>query len=166
MGLVIASAGITAPGRSLLRAVTGLWPAFAVLRDGQQFVAPLALAEALGFGLVVAWAPPRAPTARPAQGDPARAGGYRPRADRPGLVIAAAALLAPYCCCPGWRGERPGRCARSGTRPAGWPRPPDRRQPRLRGDVLLLPWAAVPAPGLERWPDHAGPVAAAAIAAR
>ena len=55
-GLVIAGIGITAPGRALLRAATQLWPGFSVIRDGQQFVAPLALAEALGFGLAVAWA--------------------------------------------------------------------------------------------------------------
>ncbi len=34
----------------------GAWPGFAVLRDAQQFVAPLALAEAAGLGMVVAWA--------------------------------------------------------------------------------------------------------------
>jgi hypothetical protein len=55
-GLVIASIGITALGRALLRAATQLWPGFSIVRDGQQFVAPLALAEALGFGLAVAWA--------------------------------------------------------------------------------------------------------------
>jgi len=30
-------------------------PAFAILRDAQQFIAPLALAEAIGFGLAVTW---------------------------------------------------------------------------------------------------------------
>jgi len=53
MGLLIASVGITAAGRDLLRAAMDAWPGFAVLRDGQQFVAPLALAEAIGFGLLV-----------------------------------------------------------------------------------------------------------------
>ena len=67
-GLVIASIGITGLGRELLRAATGLWPGFSVLRDGQQFAAPLALAEAAGFGLAVAWAirPRAARTARAA----------------------------------------------------------------------------------------------------
>ena len=55
-GLAVASIGVTAPGRDLLRAVIGLWPGIAVFRDAQQFVAPLALAEAAGLGLVVAWA--------------------------------------------------------------------------------------------------------------
>src|SRR5215469_10062275 len=55
-GLLIACVGVTAPGRDLLRSVTSAWPGVAVLRDAQQFVAPLALAEAAGFGVVVAWA--------------------------------------------------------------------------------------------------------------
>ena len=52
-GLVIACLGLTGPGRDLLRSMIAAWPGFAVLRDAQQFVAPLALAEATGFGLVV-----------------------------------------------------------------------------------------------------------------
>jgi hypothetical protein len=55
-GLVIAGLGATAPGRDLLRALGSFWPGFAVLRDGQQFIAPLALAEALGAGLLARWA--------------------------------------------------------------------------------------------------------------
>jgi len=50
-GLVIACLGLTAPGRDLLRSV----PIASVLRDGQQFTAPLALAEATGFGVAVSW---------------------------------------------------------------------------------------------------------------
>ena len=50
-GLVIACLGVTAVGRDLLRSAISAWPGFAVLRDAQQFVAPLALAEAVGFGL-------------------------------------------------------------------------------------------------------------------
>ena len=53
-GLVIAALGVTAAGRDLLRSLIGAWPGLAVLRDAQQFVAPLALAEAVGFGLAVA----------------------------------------------------------------------------------------------------------------
>ena len=53
--LVIASLGVTAPGRALLRGAITLWPGFAVLRDAQQFIAPLALAEAIGLGLAVSW---------------------------------------------------------------------------------------------------------------
>ena len=43
---MIACIGVTAPGRALLRGAIGCWPGFAILRDAQQFIAPLALAEA------------------------------------------------------------------------------------------------------------------------
>ncbi len=52
-GLVIAALGVTAPGRDLLRSLIAAWPGFAVLRDAQQFIAPLALLESVGFGLAV-----------------------------------------------------------------------------------------------------------------
>jgi hypothetical protein len=69
-GLVIAGLGIIGPGRDLLRAMGTAWPGFAVLRDGQQFTAPLALAEALGAGLLVAWVARRRESRAP---DPSRA---------------------------------------------------------------------------------------------
>ena len=53
-GLVIAALGVTALGRDLLRSLIAAWPGFAVLRDAQQFIAPLALLESVGFGLAVA----------------------------------------------------------------------------------------------------------------
>jgi len=53
-GLLVALIGAVRFGQDLLRAMIVFWPGFAVLRDGQQFVAPLALAEAAGLGLVVA----------------------------------------------------------------------------------------------------------------
>jgi hypothetical protein len=52
-GLVIAALGVTALGRDLLRSLIAAWPGFAVLRDAQQFIAPLALLESVGFGLAV-----------------------------------------------------------------------------------------------------------------
>jgi hypothetical protein len=118
-GLLIASAGVTAPGRDLLRSATAAWPGFAVLRDGQQFAAPLALAEAAGFGLLVAWA------ARP-----------------PGTAIGLVALVAPVLLLPGLAWGAAGRL-HPVWYPADWlaaaraidaaPGP---------GAVLLLPWAA------------------------
>ena len=54
VGLMLAALGVTAPGRDLLRSLIAAWPGVAILRDAQQFVAPLALAEAVGFGLAVA----------------------------------------------------------------------------------------------------------------
>jgi hypothetical protein len=52
-GLAIAALGVTALGRDLLRSLIAAWPGFAVLRDAQQFIAPLALLESVGFGLAV-----------------------------------------------------------------------------------------------------------------
>ncbi|WP_198653082.1 hypothetical protein [Actinocorallia populi] len=49
LGLGLASIGITAPGRALLRTLVDLWPAFGVLRDAHLYIAPLALALALGL---------------------------------------------------------------------------------------------------------------------
>ncbi|GAB3962626.1 hypothetical protein GCM10029978_018500 [Actinoallomurus acanthiterrae] len=51
VGLVVAALGAVAPG--VLRGAIGLWPGFAVLRDGQQYVAPLALVVAVGIGMAV-----------------------------------------------------------------------------------------------------------------
>ena len=159
-GLVVASVGVTAPGRELLRAATALWPGLAVLRDGQQFVAPLALAEALGAGLVVAWAaspsPLRATTAQ-RDSDGRQAGGVR--ADRPGLAIAVALLLAPVLLLPGLAWGAAGRL-RPVWYPADWlaaARVIDGS--RAPGQVLLLPWAAYRRPAwnggrtvLDPWP--------------
>jgi hypothetical protein len=149
-GLAIASAGITAPGQDLLRAMTGLWPGFAILRDGQQFVAPLALALALGAGLLVAWAArPRASAAAEDQS----------RTDRPGLIIAVAAVLAPVLLLPGLAWGAAGR-----LRPAGYPAAwlsaaATIDASRTPGKVLLLPWAAYRRPAwnggramLDPWP--------------
>jgi hypothetical protein len=149
-GLAIAAAGATAPGQALLTAMTRLWPGFAILRDGQQFVAPLALLEALGAGLLVAW------VARPRQA----AGESRPArlpADR--LVIAVAVLLAPVLLLPGLAWGAAGRL-RPVWYPAAWQsvaRVID--DSRAKGDVLLLPWAAYRRPAwngdralLDPWP--------------
>ncbi len=65
-GLLLAALGIIAPGRDLLRSLIAVFPGFAVLRDAQQFVAPLALLESLGLGLAVAAALNPAPLRRKA----------------------------------------------------------------------------------------------------
>ncbi|MGN9836961.1 hypothetical protein ACTMTI_02440 [Nonomuraea sp. H19] len=54
IGFAIACLGVTAPGRAALRWLVELWGGFAVLRDAQQFVAPLALLAAVGLGLLAA----------------------------------------------------------------------------------------------------------------
>jgi hypothetical protein len=170
-GFVAASLGVTAPGRELLRAATVLWPGFAVLRDGQQFVAPLALAEALGAGLVVAWAADprvagrlRAKITQQESGDrqPGSGGdrlGRSGRPDRPGLAIAVALLLAPVLLLPGLAWGAAGRL-RPVWYPAGWLDAAQTiDQSRARGAVLLLPWAAYRRPAwnggrtvLDPWP--------------
>jgi hypothetical protein len=159
-GLVAASLGVTAPGRELLRAATVLWPGFAVLRDGQQFVAPLALAEALGAGLVVAWAAgPSAPREKIAQRDHGDRQAGDMRHDRPGVAIAVALLLAPVLLLPGLAWGAAGRL-RPVWYPADWlaaARVIDGS--RAQGQVLLLPWAAYRRPAwnggrtvLDPWP--------------
>jgi hypothetical protein len=164
-GLVIASIGVTAPGRALLQAAIGRWAGFAVLRDGQQFVAPLALAEAVGLGLAVTWAMRCGVSAQPAQPDrPARPaepdGRAQPaRPDRPGLAIGVAVLLAPVLLLPGLAWGAAGRL-HPAWYPAGWlaaTRMID--ESRAPGDVLLLPWAAYRRPAwnggnamLDPWP--------------
>ena len=140
-GLVIAALGVTAPGRDLLRSMISAWPGFAVLRDAQQFVAPLALAEAAGFGLAVAWALNPGPFGRK------RAGPGRPvRADAAGTMLAIVAVLAPVLLLPGLAWGAAGRLRPVGY-PAGWlaaARVLDASA--ARGSVLLLPWATYRAP--------------------
>jgi hypothetical protein len=125
-GLVLASIGVTAVGRDLLRSLIGAWPGFAVLRDGQQFVAPLALAEAAGLGAAVGWVmTPRT---------------FRGRADAAGAILGICALLAPVLLLPGLVWGAAGRL-RPAAYPPGW-----LAAARLidaspaRGDVLVLPW--------------------------
>jgi hypothetical protein len=125
-GLVLAGLGVTAAGRDLLRFLIGAWPGFAVLRDGQQFVAPLALAEAAGLGVAVGWVmTPRT---------------SREGVDRAGVMLGAFALLAPLLLVPGLAWGATGRL-RPAEYPAGW-----LAAARLidtspaGGAVLSLPW--------------------------
>ena len=162
--LVIAAAGVTAAGREVLRSAIAVWPGIAVVRDSQQFVAPLALAEAVGFGLIVAWAQnPRRPALNPAnpakpsdRADPARPAG---RADPAGRAIGVIALLTPVLLLPGLAWGAAGRL-HPVRYPAGWlaaARVIDAAP--VPGDVLLLPWAADRSPPwnggevmLDAWP--------------
>lgn len=166
LGLAIAAIGVTGPGQDLLRALTSLWPGIAILRDGQQFIAPLALAEALGAGLLAAWVATPGPVAGRREIREARpaatrspAAGQRPPAGRGGLGIAVVLLLAPVLLLPGPAWGAAGRL-RPVWYPAGW-----LAAARLidtspaRGSVLLLPWAAYRSPAwngsravLDPWP--------------
>ncbi|HEV8219741.1 MAG TPA: hypothetical protein VGQ05_05685, partial [Streptosporangiaceae bacterium] len=173
-GLAIAGLGLADPGQDLLRAAQALWPGFAVLRDGQQLAAPLALAEALGVGLAAAWlarrpVPKRA--ARPACQPGPHPGGATNQivgatnqvvgdtnqvvrgtnqmvgADRAaGLMLAVCLLLAPVLLLPGLAWGAAGRL-RPAQYPAGWlaaARLIDTSP--VAGKVLVLPWAGYRSP--------------------
>ncbi len=141
VGLLIAALGVTAAGRDLLRSLIAAWPGFAILRDAQQFVAPLALAEAVGFGLAVTAALNPVPFGQKVLNPerPVRAGAA-------GTVVAVLALLAPVLLLPGLAWGAAGRL-RPAWYPAAWltaARSLDASQ--ARGSVLLLPWATYRTP--------------------
>jgi hypothetical protein len=125
-GLAIAATGVTSPSRGALRDLVTAWAGFATARDGQQFLAPLALAEAVGLGALVAWI----------------ATGAARQASRATAALAAMAVLAPVVLLPGMAWGLGGRL-RPVAYPADWLRA---RQVidsgPARGTVLLLPWAA------------------------
>ncbi|SEG65228.1 hypothetical protein SAMN05444920_103720 [Nonomuraea solani] len=52
IGLGVACVGVSEPGRVAFGRLVEVWGGFAVFRDAQQFVAPLALVAALGLGLL------------------------------------------------------------------------------------------------------------------
>jgi hypothetical protein len=131
-GLVIASLGVTAPGRELLRAAGNLSAGFAMFRDGQQYVAPLALAEAIGAGAGLSWAM----RARPFGDNRA------PRPDAAGKLYGVLAVLVPIALLPGLAWGAAGRL-RPASYPASWlaaARMIDGSQER--GAALVLPWAS------------------------
>jgi hypothetical protein len=133
-GLLLAAIGVTSAGRAALRDLVTAWPGFALLRDGQEFLAPLALAEAIGLGALVAW------VARAAR----RTDGARRRDGARAAVAAlgAMAVLAPVVLLPGMAWGLAGRL-RPVQYPADWLRARQiiDRDP-AQGTVLLLPWAA------------------------
>ncbi|XVQ12326.1 hypothetical protein ACQP1W_07110 [Spirillospora sp. CA-255316] len=116
-GYAVAALGAVAP--AVLEGAIGLWSGLAVFRDGQQFVAPLAVVVAVGLGL----AAERAMEAR----HPA---------------VAVGALLAPVVLLPSLAWGAAGQL-RSVDYPAGWARAKQIIEAdRTPGDVLVLPWAA------------------------
>jgi hypothetical protein len=117
--LVVVIAALGAVAAPVLEGLIGLWPGFAVLRDGQQYAAPLAVVVAVGLGV----AADRAAEAK-----------------WPG--VAAAAMAVPVFLLPtlawGAAGE-----LRAVHYPDEWARARQiiDRDP-ARGDVLVLPWAS------------------------
>jgi hypothetical protein len=110
VGFAVAALGAVAPG--LLRGAIGLWSGFALVRDGQQYVAPLAVVVAVGIGVAVE-----------------RLRGW-----------AAPGLLLPLVLLPGLAWGAGGRL-RAVHYPADWARARAivAAEP---GDVLVLPWDA------------------------
>ncbi|GAA1998597.1 hypothetical protein GCM10009799_27020 [Nocardiopsis rhodophaea] len=91
IGFAIALLGVTDIGRELLRGLIAVWPGFGPLRDGQLYVAPLALLQAVGFGGAVKWLRGDASDPRDARGDEGDAGGRAPAgAGGPAVVRADA----------------------------------------------------------------------------
>ncbi|MCW2865784.1 MAG: hypothetical protein JWP48_7492 [Actinoallomurus sp.] len=109
-GFALAALGAVAPG--VLRGAIGLWPGFALLRDGQQYLAPVAVVVAVGTGRAVdrlpAWTAP--------------------------------ALLLPLLLLPGLAWGAGGRL-RAAHYPADWSRA-RAMVAAAPGDVLVLPWEA------------------------
>jgi hypothetical protein len=132
LGLVIASIGITAPGRALLRNAIGAEPGFAIFRDAQQFVAPLALAEAIGLAAAVAWC--------------LQPGRIQTRPDPAGPLLAAIALVAPILLIPGLLWGAAGRLRPAGY-PASWLTAASQIDASpIAGTVIVLPWATYRTP--------------------
>jgi hypothetical protein len=134
-GFCLAALGSWAPTLSALESAISFWSGLAVLRDGQQFVAPLALAESVGLGagvaaLIAAAASPRS----------RRAGNAAP-ATGPAAMIGVTALVASVVLLPGLAWGAVGRL-RAVEYPADWTvakRLIDTS--RSDGSALLLPWA-------------------------
>jgi len=120
VSLAIACIGITEPGRALLRGAIRGWPAFAILRDAQQFIAPLALAEAIGFGLAVTWCVRPRPFGQKFDNERGTiTPPSPPKPDPPdplGLALGVLALLTPLLLLPGLAWGAAGR-----LRPAWYP---------------------------------------------
>jgi hypothetical protein len=135
-GLLIASLGLTGPTMAALRAAISLWPGFALLRDGQQFVAPLALTAAVGLGAGVAAliGASRTPgSSRLIRGAESATG--------PAFALGVLALAAPVLLLPGLAWGAAGRL-QAVQYPADWLRARHIVEAdRLPGSVLLLPWA-------------------------
>jgi hypothetical protein len=138
IGLAIAAIGVTSPTRAALRDLVAAWPGFAILRDGQQFVAALGLTEAVGLGALVGWLLERS-GARASAG-PGRSG--RQRTEPAAAVLAVLGILAPLLLLPGLAWGEAGRL-RPVQYPADWLAARRLIDGNSRpGSVLLLPWAA------------------------
>ncbi|GAB3722533.1 hypothetical protein [Nocardiopsis nanhaiensis] len=151
VGFGIAVLGVFAPGQDLLAALIEVWPGFGPLRDGQLYLAPLSLVQALGLGAVVLWLlralPGRAGT------DPVSPGRTEPNHGLPGrgkpsgvplwrAVAVVFSVCAPVVVLPGLLWGAGGRLA-----PVEYPEAWLAAQEAVAADdrsgaVLVLPWSA------------------------
>ena len=138
-GSRIAAIGVTSPTRAVLRDLIAAWPGFAVLRDGQQFVAALALVEAIGLGAGASWLLGRA---QPSPGRGQRRGQTGCARSLPPSRSWCWRCSRRSCCFPAWPGGWPAGSGRCSIRPTGWQRRQIIDSSAQRGSVLLLPWAA------------------------
>jgi hypothetical protein len=143
ISLATAAIGITSPGRTALRELIAAAPAFAVLRDGQQFVAGLGVVEAIGLGAATAWLLGRFTIASRADASATTAASSgRVRPEPAAVALAVLALVAPVLMLPGLAWGESGRL-RPVQYPADWlVARRDIDASRTPGSVLLLPWAA------------------------
>lgn len=148
VGFGTALLGATAPGRELLSGLLDLWPGFGPLRDGQLYVAPLALVQGLGLGAAVWWLvrPPPGPIPEPGGGRPPSEG--LPKAGaagtRPVWRVGAGVFvgLLPVVVLPGLLWGAGGQLV-----PVDFPEEWTRAQEAVAADdepgaVLVLPWGA------------------------
>lgn len=147
VGFCLAALGSWAPTLSALESAIAFWPAFGVLRDGQTFVAPLALAESIGLGAGVAALIAMAGGTRSHSSaiQASTAGKGRASKDRhatgPAVMIGVTALVASVVLLPGLAWGAVGRL-RAVEYPADWMVARhliDSNQ--SAGSALLLPWA-------------------------
>ncbi|MBB5432796.1 hypothetical protein [Nocardiopsis composta] len=123
-GFGVALLGTAEPGRELLRWLIEAWPGFGPLRDGQLYVAPLALLQAVGLGGAAAWL-------HGAEGE-----------GRAGPVAAALLACAPVVLLPGLLWGAGGKLV-----PVDYPAEWGEVRRIVDGDpdpgsVLVLPWSA------------------------
>jgi hypothetical protein len=136
LGACVAGLGLTEVTRAWLRSAIAFWPGFALLRDGQQFIAPLSLTLALGLGagasaLITAAQAPG--TSRLIRAGESAAG--------PAITLGVMALIAPVLLLPGLAWGAAGRL-QAVQYPVDWMRARQLMETgRPGGAVLLLPWA-------------------------
>ncbi|WP_310913780.1 hypothetical protein [Lipingzhangella rawalii] len=153
VGFVLALLGTVDAGRAVLQALIGIWPGFGVLRDGQLYVAPLALAQALGLGGVALWLrgwSQHQPAGR--RGDDRTVAGRGHGFDRPtrrgapdsrvGALAGVGLILLPVVFLPGLAWGAWGRLEPV-TYPADWYTVQQRVDADPRpGALVSLPWSA------------------------